>query len=125
MFNMSRIPDLLGGTGEKEAKKLNNHSIRSDGNLLLPSLLHTKSLQMLLGQWQSKQAVKHLQLQACMPLSLLEGKVHRFREDPDQVRVLWQDQSSSGAKRKILMRRRLGGLCVSAREGERVLLPNH
>lgn len=63
MFNVSWIPNLLGGTGKKKGRKeVSNHNIGSDGNLLLPSLLHTKSLQMLPGQRQSKQAVKHLQL---------------------------------------------------------------
>lgn len=131
MFNMSRIPDLLEEQGggkrkkkRKKKKKLNNHNIRSDGNLLLPSLLHTKSLQMLPGQWQPKQAVKHLQLQACMPIrnSLLEGKVHGFRQDPDEVRILWHDQGKPGVKRKVSMRRRKGLSCLPAREGESILL---
>lgn len=93
----------------------------SDGNLLLPNFLHTKLLQILPGQSQSKQAVELTQLKVCKPIgnSLLEGKVHGFREGPDEVRILRQDQGKPGVKRKVLVRRHVG---LPAREGESILL---
>lgn len=40
--------------------------------------------------------------------------MHGFREDPDEVRILWQDWGHSGAKRRIFMRRLT---CVFSRKG--------